>query len=109
MRAIDLLASGIHDANNQLFSAESLIAAAEAQHGIDLGEARFAIQATAGRLNQTLASYRQPRHETRIALIPTARDAHHRPDRRRLCRRIRRQLSGRALPHPQQHAGHHPV
>lgn len=74
MKALDLLASGIHDAKNQLFSAESLIAAAEAQHGIDLGEARFAIQAAAGRLNQTLASYRQLRHETRLALIPTVVD-----------------------------------
>ena len=38
MKALDLLASGIHDAKNQLFSAESLIAAAETAHGIDLGE-----------------------------------------------------------------------
>ena len=74
MNALDLLASGIHDAKNQLFSAETLIAAAEARHGIDLGEARFAIQAAAGRLNQTLAAYRQLRHETRIALIPTVVD-----------------------------------
>ena len=74
MKALDLLASGIHDAKNQLFSAESLIAAAETAHGIDLGEARFAIQAAAGRLNQTLACYRQLRHETRIALIPTVID-----------------------------------
>ena len=74
MKAIDLLASGIHDVKNQLFSAEAQIIAAEQQHGIDLGEARFAIQAAAGRLNQTLASYRQLRHETRIALIPTVVD-----------------------------------
>ena len=74
MKALDLLASGIHDAKNQLFSAESLIAAAETAHGIDLGEARFAIQAAARRLNQTLACYRQLRHETRIALIPTVID-----------------------------------
>ena len=74
MKALDLLASGIHDAKNQLFSAESLIAAAEAQHGIDLGEALFAIQSAAGRLNQTLAAYRQLRHEIRIALIPTVID-----------------------------------
>jgi DNA-binding NarL/FixJ family response regulator len=41
---------------------------------------------------------------------PQARDAaYHRPDHRRLCRRIRHQLPGRHLPHPQQCAGHHPV
>ena len=39
---LDILASGIHDAKNQLFLAESLIAATEAQHGLALGEALLA-------------------------------------------------------------------
>ncbi len=44
---LDVLASGVHDAKNQLFVAESLIAAAEAKHGIELGEARYAIEPAA--------------------------------------------------------------
>ena len=31
---LDILASGVHDAKNQLFVAESVIAALEAEHGI---------------------------------------------------------------------------
>ena len=48
-RLLDVLASGVHDAKNQLFAAESMVAAVEAAHGVDLGEARYAIEAAAGR------------------------------------------------------------
>jgi len=41
---LDILASGVHDAKNQLFVAESVIAALEAEHGIAMGEARYAIE-----------------------------------------------------------------
>ena len=67
---LDTLASGIHDAKNQLFIAESLIAASEAKHGLDLGEARYAIEAAAGRLSRTLAAYRLMRRGARLAVVP---------------------------------------
>lgn len=69
-RLLDVLASGVHDAKNQLFFAESQIAAAEAAHGIDLAEARYAIEAAAGRLSRTLAAYRLLRDEARLAIVP---------------------------------------
>lgn len=69
-RLLDVLASGIHDTKNQLFIAEALIAAREAQHGIDLGEARYAIEAAANRLSRTLSSYRLFRHGARLAVLP---------------------------------------
>jgi hypothetical protein len=37
-RLLDILASGVHDAKNQLFIAESMIAASEAAHGISMGK-----------------------------------------------------------------------
>lgn len=70
-RLLDVLASGIHDTKNQLFSAESLIAASEAKHGIDLSEVRYAIEAASNRLSRTLAAYRLIRHEAQLAIIPT--------------------------------------
>ena len=70
-KLLDILASGIHETKNQLFYAETAIAAAEAAHGIDLGEARYAIERGAHRLNRTLAAYRLLRHERQLALIPT--------------------------------------
>ena len=51
-KLLDILASGIHDTKNQLFVTESLIAAAEQQHGINLGEARYALEAAAQRLSR---------------------------------------------------------
>lgn len=68
---LDVLASGVHDTKNQLFFAESQIAAAEARHGIDLAEARYAIEAAAGRLARTLAAYRLLRDDARLAVVPT--------------------------------------
>lgn len=69
-RLLDVLASGVHDAKNQLFFAESLIAAAEAQHGLDLGEARYAIESAAGRLSRTLATYHLLRKGASLAIVP---------------------------------------
>lgn len=67
---LDILASGIHDAKNQLFLAESLIAAAETQHGLALGEARYAIEAASDRLSRTLAAYQIMRHSATPAVTP---------------------------------------
>ncbi len=67
---LDILASGVHDAKNQLFIAESVITAGEAKHGIDLGEARYAIETAATRLSRTLAAYRLMRQDARIAVLP---------------------------------------
>lgn len=68
---LDTLASGIHDAKNQLFIAESLIAASETKHRIDLGEARYAIETAAGRLSRTLSAYRLMRHGAHLAVTPS--------------------------------------
>ena len=67
---LDILASGIHDTKNQLFSAEAQIAVNEQQHGIDLSEVRYAIEAAAGRLTRTLAAYQLMRHGAQLAIIP---------------------------------------
>ena len=70
-KLLDVLASGIHDSKNQLQAAESLIAVAERQHGIDLAEARYAIEAAANRLNRGLAAYRLFGSDAHIAMLPT--------------------------------------
>ena len=67
---LDTLASGIHDSKNQLFVAESLIVASEAKHQIDLGKARYAIEAAADRLSRTLAAYRLMRCDVHLAVVP---------------------------------------
>lgn len=59
---LDLISSGVHDAKNQLFLAESLLIQAEAQHGVALDEARFAIEAAALRLTRVLTAYRLERN-----------------------------------------------
>lgn len=69
-KLLDILASGVHDAKNQLFIAESIIAAAEAEHGIAMGEARYAIEAAANRLSRTLAAYHLLRHDASLAVTP---------------------------------------
>ena len=69
-RLQDILASGVHDAKNQLFIAESMIAAVEAEAGVDLGEARYAIEAASDRLSRTLAAYRLLRHGAALAIVP---------------------------------------
>lgn len=68
---LDILASGVHDAKNQLFIAESIIAAAEAAHGVPLGEARYAIESAANRLSRTLTAYHLMRHDAAAAVTPT--------------------------------------
>ncbi|MDP2881810.1 MAG: HAMP domain-containing sensor histidine kinase [Azonexus sp.] len=70
-KLLDILASGVHDAKNQLFIAESMIAAAEAAHGIPLGEARYAIESAANRLSRTLTAYHLMRHDAAAAVTPT--------------------------------------
>lgn len=70
-KLLDMLASGVHDAKNQLFIAESIIAAAEAAHGIPLGEARYAIESAANRLSRTLTAYHVMRHDAAAAVTPT--------------------------------------
>lgn len=67
---LDVLASGVHDAKNQLFVAESLITAAETQYGVELGEARYAIEAAASRLSRTLAAYKLLREDAQPAITP---------------------------------------
>jgi signal transduction histidine kinase len=69
-KLLDILASGIHDAKNQLFIAESLISDAEKRHSIDLAEARYALESAANRMSRMLTSYRVMRHESRLSLLP---------------------------------------
>jgi signal transduction histidine kinase len=70
-KLLDILASGIHETKNQLFIAESLLAAAESKHGIDLDEARYTLETAANRLARTLTAYRLLRHSAQLAIIPT--------------------------------------
>jgi signal transduction histidine kinase len=67
---LDILASGVHDAKNQLFVAESLIASAELEHGLDMGEARYAVEAAAERLSRTLTAYRLLRQGEQASICP---------------------------------------
>lgn len=67
-RVLDILTSGVHDAKNQLFNAESLIVKAETEYGIELTEARFAIEQAASRLNRVLAAYRLQRHLGKLSI-----------------------------------------
>lgn len=67
-RVLDILGSGVHDAKNQLFRAESLLVQAEAEHGIALGEARFAIELAALRLSRVLAAYKLQRHVETLSI-----------------------------------------
>lgn len=69
-KLLDTLASGIHDSRNQLLIAESQLSERERQHGIDLGEARQAIENAASRLTRLLAAYRLMQHDARLALQP---------------------------------------
>jgi len=67
---LDTLASGVHDAKNQLFAAEAIITRAEGEHGIGLGEARYAIEAAANRLSRSLIAYRLLREGAMLAVTP---------------------------------------
>lgn len=68
---LDMLTSGVHDAKNQLFIAESMVAQAEADHGVALDEARFAIEQAASRLGRVLTAYRLQRQVGAIAIEMT--------------------------------------
>lgn len=70
-RLLDILASGVHDAKNQLFIAESMIAASEAAHGISMGEARYAIESAANRLSRTLTAYHLLRNDATASVTPS--------------------------------------
>jgi len=70
-KLLDILVSGVHDAKNQLFIAESMIAASEAAHGIAMGEARYAIESAADRLSRTLTAYHLLRDDTVAAVTPS--------------------------------------
>jgi signal transduction histidine kinase len=66
----DVLASGIHDAKNRLFEAQTLLARAEREQGVSLPDARFAITGAAVRLSRTLVAYRLMRDQQPIAIMP---------------------------------------
>lgn len=66
----DVLASGIHDAKNRLFEAQTLLAQAEREQGVSLPEARFAITGAATRLSRTLVAYRLLRDQQPMAIVP---------------------------------------
>lgn len=70
-RLLDILASGVHDAKNQLFVAESMIAASEAAHGISMEEARYAIESAANRLSRTLSAYHLLRNDATASVTPS--------------------------------------
>lgn len=65
---LDIISSGIHDAKNQLFLAESLITQAEAEHGLKLDEARFAIEHAAARLSRLLTAYKLHREVGQLSI-----------------------------------------
>ena len=69
-KLLDILASGVHDAKNQLFLADSIIAGAEKEHAITLAEARYAIEAAADRLSRALTAYRLLREGATLAITP---------------------------------------
>lgn len=67
-KILDIISSGIHDAKNQLFLAESLITQAETEHGLKLDEARFAIEHAASRLSRLLTAYKLHREVGRLSI-----------------------------------------
>jgi signal transduction histidine kinase len=71
---LDILVSGVHDAKNQLFIAETMIAATEAERGVELGEARYAIESAAERLSRTLTAYRLLRRGELPSIVPVVVD-----------------------------------
>lgn len=67
-KLLDIISSGIHDAKNQLFLAESLITQAESEHGLKLDEARFAIEHAASRLSRLLTAYKLQREVGQLSI-----------------------------------------
>lgn len=70
LHLLDVLASGVHDTKNQLFVAESMLAAAEERTHSDLSEIRYAIETAAARLSQTLTTYNLLRQGSQLAIVP---------------------------------------
>jgi len=66
----DVLASGIHDAKNRLFEAQTLLARAAEEHGMPLADAGEAISGAAMRLSRTLVAYRLLRERQALAIAP---------------------------------------
>ena len=60
-QSIEVLASAIHDAKNQLFFADNLTASLAERHGADLAPVRAAIEQAAARLTRALMAYRLER------------------------------------------------
>jgi K+-sensing histidine kinase KdpD len=58
MQSIDVLASAIHDAKNQLFFADNLAATTAAEHGLELDAMREAMERASLRLTRALLAYR---------------------------------------------------
>lgn len=71
---LDILASGVHDAKNQLFIAEARIATIEAERHVELDEARYAIENAAERLSRTLTAYRLLRRGEQPSIVPVIVD-----------------------------------
>ena len=67
---VDVLASGIHDAKNRLFEAQTLLGQAETGGGANLADARLAIGGAATRLSRTLVAYRLLRDQQAMAITP---------------------------------------
>lgn len=76
--AVDVIASGIHDAKNSMFDALARIGVAvQAIHAGQaaaalpaLGETEHAIAASAERLSKLLSAYRLARHENPVTMLP---------------------------------------
>ncbi len=68
----DVLASGIHDAKNRLFEAQTLLVEGERAHGVSLPDVRLAIDGVASRLSNTLVAYRLMRGQQPLAILPVA-------------------------------------
>lgn len=68
----DVLASGIHDAKNRLFEAQTQLVAGERAHGVSLPDAHLAIDGVASRLSKTLVAYRLMRGQQPLAILPVS-------------------------------------
>lgn len=68
----DVLASGIHDAKNRLFEAQTLLVEGERAHGASLPDVHLAIDGVASRLSKTLVAYRLMRGLQPLAILPVS-------------------------------------
>lgn len=72
IQVADVIASGIHDAKNRLFQAQTLLDQAEHDHGPQIAEAQLAIKGAVSRLSRTLVAYRLAIDQQPLAIIPIA-------------------------------------